>query len=84
MLSDVRQNEERQAKDGLVEEGSGDTFFFLTKTGLRLGAPTGSFLNRRDELHSGWTGYTMVLEGILERLASTPPDFIGVVVRAWV
>ena len=57
MLSNVRQNEERQEKDCLELEGSGDTFFFLKKAGLFLGGPTGSLLNRRDELHSGLAGY---------------------------
>ena len=47
MSSNVRQNEERQAKDGLEQEDSVDTVFFLRKTRLRLGGPTGSFLNRR-------------------------------------
>ena len=46
-----------------------------------LGGPTGSFLNRRGELHSRWAGYKKVLEGGLERIASTPPNFVEVVVR---
>ena len=63
MLSDVRQNEERQAKDGLEYECSVDTVFFPGKTGLRLGGPTGSLLNHRDELHSGWAGYGWYSKG---------------------
>lgn len=56
-----------------------DSFFFPRKTGL-LG-PTASFWNRRDELHSVWAGYKVALEGRLERLASTPPDFVEVAGR---
>lgn len=55
-------------------------FILLRKTGLLSGEPTGSYLNRRDELDSGWTGYKMILEGILERFASKPPGFVEVVV----
>ena len=40
-----------------------DKVFFLRKTGLRLGGPTGSLLNHRDELHSGWAGYGWYRKG---------------------
>ena len=60
VLSNFRRNEDRQEKDRLGKEGSGDTVFFLRTTGLRLGGPTGSLLNRRDELHSGGGRLLMV------------------------
>ena len=60
VLSDVRENEERTPKDGLVEKGPGDTSFFIRKAGLHLRGPTEKIFNRQDdESHSRWAGRRM-------------------------